>query len=295
MKLTVTGGAGFIGHHLVAAALSRGHDVTVVDNLHRGSFERPQLVGARLVEADIRDARALSDAVEGSDGIIHLAAQSNVMGSQSDPDYTVSTNVDGTWNVARAAANLGIPKIVFASSREIYGEAQRLPVSEDHPISPLNLYGATKAAGEHLLRALPAGGPAISILRLANVIGPGDAGRVLPTWLDHARSGRRLCIFGGGQIIDFVPVGTVVDAFLRVAESCEPHEPTNIGTGTSTTLPELAHFVVSLTGSTSDVSVLPARGPEVQRFTADVHRMRTTLGIEPPARPLDSIRSWWRE
>lgn len=293
MKLVVTGGAGFIGHHFVPAALARGHDVTVVDNLHRGSFERPQLVGARLVVADIRDTEAVSEALAGRECVIHLAAQSNVMGSQADPDYTMTTNVDGTWNVARCAARAGVPHVVFASSREVYGEAQRLPVDEAHSISPCNLYGASKAAGEHLLRAMPSGGPRISILRLANVIGSGDSGRVLPTWLEQARRGEDLRIFGGEQVIDFVPVETVVAALLRVVESGRANRPTNIGSGTQTTLQQLADFVVSLTNSASRVAVLPARGPEVQRFTADVTLMRATLAIEPPAQPLESIRAWW--
>lgn len=293
MKLVVTGGAGFIGHHLVREAVARGHDVTVVDNLRRGSFERPELHGARLLECDIRDRAHLEDAFSGGECVIHLAAQSNVMGSQADPDYTMSTNVDGTWNVARAAATAGVGHVVFASSREVYGEARHLPVGEDHPIQPFNLYGASKAAGEALLRTLPGGAPIVSILRLANVIGSGDSGRVLPTWLDLARAGDDLCIFGGAQVIDFVPVETVVQAFLQVAEADEQCGPVNIGSGTSTSLPELAAHVVALTGSSSRVEVLPARGPEVQRFCADVRLMREQLRIELPAHPLDSIQTWW--
>lgn len=294
MRLVVTGGAGFIGHHLVRTAIARGHKVAVVDDLSRGSFERPGLSGAALIDLDIRETDLCASSFAGADCVIHLAAQSNVMGSQSNPNLTFSTNVSGTWSVAQACRMAGIGHLVFTSSREVYGEALTLPVTEDHPIAPRNLYGASKAAGEMLLRTLPAGGPAVSILRLANVIGPGDSGRVLPLWLDAAERGSELTIFGGQQLLDFVPVDLVVEALLRVAEGEPLADPVNIGSGRGSTLQELANFVIETTASRSNVILLPARGPEVMRFQADVSRMQSVLGIEPPVRPLDSIRAWSR-
>jgi UDP-glucose 4-epimerase len=296
VKLAITGGAGFIGHHLVRAGVGRGHEVMVLDNLHRGSFERPGLSDAQLFLGDVRDLQSCLAAFAGADCVFHLAAQSNVMGSQSDPDYTYTTNVSGTWTVAQAAAQAGVHHLVFTSSREVYGEARRLPVEESTPLSPYNLYGASKAAAELLLQALPPGAPSVSIVRLANVIGPGDSGRVIPLWIEAARTDQELKIFGGEQVLDFIPVETVVNALLAIVESGRPLPgPMNIGSGRGTTLQQLAAHIVSLTQSSSRVCVLPPRGPEIRRFTADTAFMRRHLRTEPPADPLASLATWWRE
>ncbi len=285
MRVTVSGGAGFIGHHLVTALADRGHQVVVLDNLHRGSFDWPGAALATCIEGDIRNAPDCARAVEGSQAVIHLAAQSNVMGSQSNPNYTYETNVNGAWNVARAAVDAGVPHMVFASSREAYGEPATIPVHEDAPLVPHNLYGASKAAGELLLRTMPAE-LKVSVLRLGNVIGPGDSGRVVPLWLSAAQEGRPMVLFGGAQVLDFVPVDLVCDAFVRVVENGPLAAPINVGCGKATTLYELAARIQALAGGSVPLDVQPAREAEVTRFVADVTRMRTVLGIEPPADPL---------
>lgn len=293
MRIAITGGAGFIGHHLAGELVAKGHSVVVIDNLRRGSFERAETTHAEAVCGDIRDFSVCERAFVGADCVVHLAAQANVMGSQDDPEYTVSTNVAGTWAVARAAAECSVPHLVFASSREVYGEPTTLPVSESSPLSARNLYGASKIAGEALLSSLPWALPAVSILRLANVIGSGDSGRVLPLWLDAASRRQPLRLFGGDQVLDFVPMKTVVEAFTTVVERGAVDGPINVGSGTATTLRELALRVLKLTGSTSQLEVLPPRGPEVTRYVADIRRMRECLGIEPPADPLASVAEWW--
>lgn len=285
MNVVVTGGAGFIGHHLVAALLQREHDVTVLDNLVRGDAAR--ICGARFIDGDIRDFAACEHAFAGADAVVHLAAQSNVMGSQSDPSTTFETNVTGTWNVAMAATAAGARHLLFASSREVYGEPSTLPVGEDAPFAPRNLYGASKVSGECLLSTLPGDAPPVSILRLGNVIGPGDSGRVVPLWLRAAASGDPLILYGGQQVLDFVPVGLVCEAFTRVIERGPIAAPMNVASGEGITLVALARRIQALFSATEPaVDIRPAREVEVTRFAADVSRMRTMLGIEPPADPL---------
>jgi nucleoside-diphosphate-sugar epimerase len=292
MKVAVTGGAGFIGHHLVRRLVADGHNVVVLDNLRRGSFERPELRGAQCIEGDIRDRQTCLDAFVGAETVFHLAAQSNVMGSQSDPDYAFSTNVTGTWEVAQAARTCGVRNLVFASSREVYGEPERLPVHEDTPFSPKNAYGASKVAAEVMLAALGREWPGISVARLSNVIGAGDTGRVIPLWLERARAGCPLEAFGGKQVLDLAPVDFVVDSLLSIGTGEPRAEPVNIGSGVGTPILQLARYIVELTDSSSELRVLPPRGPEVTKFVADTTRMRS-LGMTPPTDPLAAIEASW--
>jgi nucleoside-diphosphate-sugar epimerase len=292
VKILVTGGAGFIGHHLVRQLHRATHDVVVLDNLHRPAIRPEDLVCREFIEGDIRKRDDVLRALDGCQAVIHLAAQSNVVGSDNDPSYTFSTNVVGTWTVGQAARNAGVDHFIFASSREVYGEVERLPVSESTHIAPKNLYGATKASGELLLRAIDSTAMNVSILRLANVIGPGDSERVLPNWLSAARQGKVLALFGGQQVLDFVPIETVVAAVFRLLERGAIEGPVNIGSGKPTALRDLASQVTERIGSLSSVKLLPARTMEVTRFVADVTRMRDVLGVMPPEDPLQGIEEY---
>lgn len=293
MRVTVTGGAGFIGSHLVAKLVCDGHAVTVLDNLRRSTFERPGLHDAVCIRGDVRDRATCLAAFAGADVVVHLAAQSNVMGSESDPDYTFTTNVVGTWEVVRAATEAGVRQLVFASSREVYGDVEEIPVLESAPIRPRNTYGASKAAAEAVLSGLGATAPSVSILRLANVIGPGDSGRVTPLWLDRARVGQPLQVFGGEQVLDLIAVDFVVDAVARVIARGGVPGAMNVGSGVGVAILDLARRILDLTGSESPVEVLSRRGPEVSRFCADTRRLRTELQLLPPANPLEAIEAWW--
>lgn len=292
MRILVTGGAGFIGHHLVPRLHRVAHEVIVLDNLRRAAIAPDDLVCREFIEGDIRSTGDVKRAIAGCQVVIHLAAQSNVVGSDDDPSYTFSTNVVGTWNLGLAARDAGVSHFIFASSREVYGEADRLPVSESARLAPKNLYGATKASGEHLLSSMRSPSMNVSILRLANVIGSGDSGRVLPNWLNAARDGRPLALFGGQQVLDFVPIDTVTKAVFSLLERGAIDTPINIGSGKPTSLRDLASEVVSRVGSVSKVELLPARAVEVTRYVADVTRMRDQLGIQPPEFPLDGIQNY---
>jgi UDP-glucose 4-epimerase len=295
MHVVVTGGSGFIGSHLVDALLAH-HAVTVqvIDNLQRGRLVNmarhdgdPRFIFSAV---DIRDADALDPLMEGADVVFHLAAQSNVMGAIQDPRQSFETNVIGTYNVLEAARHHGVRRVVLASSREAYGEPAHVPVAEDQPLLAKNTYGASKVAAEAYCRTFTnVFGLETVILRFANVYGPRDFDRVIPIWLSRALIGAPLELYGGDQVIDFVWVDQVVQALLRAASANIVGLPINIGSGVGTPIRELAHRVIEVTGSRSEIHVEPVRRAEVTRFVADVRRMREELGLIPPVDPLAQL------
>jgi UDP-glucose 4-epimerase len=294
-RIVVTGGAGFIGSHLVDRLLAdRAVEVVVLDNFSRGRGanlahlrDEPRF---KLIEGDVRDMSVLLTAFPGASLVYHLAAQSSVMGASRDLTYTFETNVRGTFNVLRAAVECRVPRVLFASSREVYGEAIALPVDEETPLMAINSYGASKVAGEVYCRAFRREfGLQTVILRLANVYGPRDDGRVVPLWLRQAGAGQELQVYGGKQVIDFVWVGQVVDALTRAGTLDGPLPPINIGSGTGTRIIDLARRIARLAEGPPKIHLQPARPIDVTRFIANVERMRQILMIEPPLDPLGNL------
>jgi UDP-glucose 4-epimerase len=291
-RVVVTGGAGFIGAHLVNRLVARGDDVVVVDNLNTGRREslavHIRLGRLEFVEADVRRFDALGAVFRACDVVYHLAAQSNVVGAMQNPDYSVTTNVLGTFNVLRAAAGAGVRRVVFTSSREVYGEPEVLPAHEEHPLLARSLYGASKLAGEAYCKAITSTHPVrADVLRLANVYGPGDRDRVIPRWIEAARQSRDLEVFGGDQVIDFVWIDTVIDALLFAADR-GLSAPVNVGSGVGTRLLDVAERLLVVTGSKSAIVRRPRREYEVARFVADTTRMRA-LGLVPERDPLQHL------
>ncbi|WP_161569194.1 NAD-dependent epimerase/dehydratase family protein [Candidatus Oscillochloris fontis] len=299
MKIIITGGAGFIGSHLVDRLVrDQAGELIVIDSMLRG---RPANLAqhrdnplVQVVTADIRDAETMRSLCAGAELIYHLAAQSNVMGAVSDLNYSFSTNVAGTVNVLEAARLNGVRRVVFTSSREVYGDVEELPVREEAPFNAKNAYGASKAAGELYARVFHnTYGVETAVVRLANVYGSRDYDRVIPLWLSAAAQGEPMIVYGGQQVIDFVYVDQVVEALIRASSAAIIGQPINIGSGQGTPLLQLAERVLALPGAKTHLDLHPARSVEVARFTADISRMRNLLGLEVPSDPLFALEDLW--
>jgi UDP-glucose 4-epimerase len=294
VRALVTGGAGFIGSHLVDALLDRGDEVAIVDRLRRSP--RPWLAealgrGAKLHVADVRDLAAVREAfaAERPDVVLHLAAQVDVRRSVADPPLDVQVNVAGTVSVLEAAREANAARIVFASSAAAYGDPDRLPASEDAPIAPLSPYGTSKAAAEwYLAQYSRLHSMSTVALRMANVYGPrqdprGDSG-VVAIFCGAAAEGRPVTVFGDGrQTRDYVYVGDVVDAWLAAAEAGVTGA-LNISTGTETTLLELA----ALLGV--DHEIRAGRAGEIVRSCLDPRRAGAVLGWKAAVPLADGLR-----
>jgi nucleoside-diphosphate-sugar epimerase len=294
--ISITGGAGFIGRHLASKFATLGYNVVVFDNFVRGSAF-PALPGVRIVEKDIR---SLSEGdLHGSSVLINLAAISSVRKAEEMPAETWGVNATATWNLMELAYNASIGRFIQASSREVYGNPNSLPVSEDHPRGGINVYGKSKEEAEKLLTLAEAAfGIPVTLLRLANVIGSGDTndGRVIPRWLTQARAGQPLTVIGGtSKSLDFIPVQYVVRAFVRAALKKVPlttATPINIGSGHGITLLEVAERIRAMYPQTTVIDE-PSKVNEVGHFAAGVTRMRGILRMTPPRDPLADMGSFW--
>jgi nucleoside-diphosphate-sugar epimerase/GT2 family glycosyltransferase len=294
MRILVTGGAGFIGSHLVdRLILDHTAEVVVFDNFSRGKPEHlsQSLHRVRVVEGDVRHRALLMQWMSGVDLVYHLAAQSNVLGAVQDPDCCFETNVGGTYELLRAAMAAGVKRVIFSSSREVYGEPWSLPVPETAPIEPKNMYGASKAAGEMYCRSFFAQGLEVVIFRLANVYGPRDRDRVIPLFAKRAINQEALTVFGRNKILDFLWIHDLIDVLCKAARSGCPDTPVNLGSGKGTNLVVLAERVLSLTGRCAAIHITELRRPEVSRFIADVSAARNLYGLHCPADPIEHLTS----
>jgi len=292
MKILVTGGAGFIGSHVVETFLAAGHQVTVVDDLstgHRANLpERAEFVGL-----DIR-SKQFSELVEQRrpQVIAHLAAQIDVRRSVADPVFDAEVNVLGTIRLLQAASRAGTGKVIFSSTGgAIYGEQEAFPADESHPCRPESPYGLAKLCAEHYLDYFSRkGGLAHVALRYGNVYGPrqdphGEAG-VVAIFAGAMLEGRVPVINGDGtQTRDFVYVGDVARAnLLAVEKDCRG--VFNIGTGIETDINELTTLLKQVTGYSGEVRHGPAKPGEQQRSCIDPSRAGRLLGWRPET-PLD--------
>ncbi len=292
MRVLVTGGAGFIGSHLVDALLARGDAVTVLDNLSNGSMENlknhtnnPAL---RLIQGDIRDAKAIENAVADVDGIIHEAAIISVPLSIKDPDLAHSVNAGGTQALLNASLERGVKRFVYASSCAVYGEQAKLPISEDAPPNPLSPYASSKLVAEQSCRTFnELEGLETVCLRYFNVYGARQTGEyagVMTKFMERLRANQPPMIYGDGeQTRDFTYVGDVVDATLLALERNGVAGKTlNVGTCRTTSINELCKIFLRLTGKTGLKPTYEApRSGDIRHSQADIAKIRKLLGYDP--------------
>lgn len=311
-RILVTGGAGFIGSHLVERLLGEGRRVVVLDNFdsfYDPSVKRANLEAAsrhpsfRLVEGDIRD-RGVLDGILGAeplDAVVHLAARAGVRPSIEDPELYASVNLDGTTRLLEACRRRGVPRFLFGSSSSVYGNNEKVPFSEsdpvDHPVSP---YAATKKAGEllaytyhHLF------GMDVTCLRFFTVYGP----RQRPEMAIHkfARllaQGREVEQYGDGSSArDYTYVSDILDGVVLALDRCRGYRVLNLGGSRTTALRELIAKIAAGLGVEPKVRILPPQPGDVERTWADVGAAKEALGWEPRTgidRGLERFLEWFR-
>jgi UDP-glucose 4-epimerase len=281
----VTGGAGFIGSHLTRALLASGRRVTVIDNLSVG---RRDVVpdGARFVQGDIRDERAVADALQGVDCVFHLAAQVTIRGSFDRFYEDLDTNVMGTARLLKAVDPAVVKWFVLASSMAVYADADApRPIDENHPARPLSPYGYGKLAAEGVARQILEGrGIPFSAVRFFNTFGPGQTYTpyvgVITIFVTRLLRGEAPTIFGdGAQQRDFVHVDDIV-AGTMAAPGREPGTY-NLGTGRGTSLNDLAALLVNRINPALIAHHAPAPAGELRYSIADIGAARQALGYAP--------------
>jgi UDP-glucose 4-epimerase len=290
-KVLVTGGAGFIGSHIVERLLSQGYDVGVVDNLATGSKENLSGVDGRFRwhSVDIRDWDSVMSTMDGYDAVVHEGALVSVTRSVEDPLTTNATNVDGTVNVLKAAVDCGVKRLVYASSSSVYGETETLPKQESMPTRPVSPYAVSKLAAEGYCRAFAkVYGIRTVSLRYFNVYGPrqkaGPYSGVIPAFIKQIGSGASPVVFGDGeQTRDFTFVDDVVEAnLLSLTRDVAPGSVFNIGSGRTHTINQLAGMVARLMGREElKPTHSPERPGDVRASFADISAAEHSLGYRP--------------
>jgi len=300
MKALVTGGAGFIGSHLVEALLESGREVAVLDSLATGRIENVPR-DASFYQVDVTDRSGVADvfAKEQPEIVCHYAAQASVPKSMEDPAFDANCNITGSLNVLLEAMYHGARRFVFASSAAVYGVPESVPTGEDHPTRPTCPYGVAKLAVEQYVAMYGRiEGLSYACLRYANVFGPrqdpfGEAGVVAIFVGRLLRKGPPVIFGDGEQTRDYVYVGDAAQAALKAIESPE-HGIYNIGTGIETSVLRLAAHLDAVTGSGLDPVFGEARTGDVRRSALAATSARAALGWSPSVDIREGLYHTWR-
>ena len=287
MKFLVTGGAGFIGSHIVEHYQGKSEEIRVLDNLRTGHRQNLAGLQCTFLEGSVTDRQLVRKAVAGIDFIFHLAAMVSVPESMSKPTEYADVNVQGLLNVLEEASTAGVRKLVFASSAAIYGDNQTVPKLETMTPEPKSPYALTKLHGEHHLDLFQREGRIeTAALRFFNVFGPrqdpnGAYAAAVPIFLEKAILGEDITVFGDGeQTRDFIYVKDIVSALTYAAETPGVTGIFNAGYGGQITINKLAARLIANAGSPSKILHAPARPGDVRHSRASAERLHTA-GWDP--------------
>jgi UDP-glucose 4-epimerase len=291
-SVLVTGGAGFIGSHIVDRLISSGYSVRVLDDLSTGKLSNISVHvksgEVDFVEGNVRDASTVKTVVKDVDASIHLAAITSVPFSVENPNDTFETNVTGTLNLLSACAAENVSKLILISSCAVYGEPESLPVDEQHPTNPISPYAESKLAAEKFCLGFHKRSLIKSVvLRLFNVYGHrqtvNDYSGVITRFVERCKQCSPLIIYGdGSQTRDFVNVQDVVDAVLKSLENKDAEgEIFNVGSGKPTSVYELAKAVLEITQSDSEIRFDKPRAGDIKDSYADISKAAQLLDYKP--------------
>jgi UDP-glucose 4-epimerase len=301
-KVLVTGGAGFIGSHLVDRLVREGHPVRIIDNLSSGKLENIQqhidTNKVEFIKGDIRDTALVKKSVDGVGFVVHLAAIISVPFSVENPDLTFDVNIQGTHNLLVAATEKNVEKFVFISSCAVYGDPESKPVTEKTKTSPISPYAESKLIAErYCLSYNQSNQLKTVVLRFFNVYGPRQSmnaySGVITIFINKVKQKQPLIIYGdGSQTRDFVNVRDIVDAILVAMKNQKAEgEIFNIGSGKSTSINELAKTVLELGNVDLEIKYEKHRAGDIEHSLADITKAKKLLGYEPKV----SLRAGLRE
>jgi UDP-glucose 4-epimerase len=305
MKCLVTGGAGFIGSHLVRALLARGDDVTVFDNFSTGKRENIEELDVRIVESDVRDGYSVRKALQGVDRVFHLAALASVARSIRDPVSTHAVNETGTLTVLEGARHAGVGRVVYAASSSAYGNLEQLPKQETAKPCPASPYAISKLAGEYYCQVYTdTFNLQTACVRYFNVFGPrqdpaSEYAAVIPRFITSALDGKAPVIYGDGtQSRDFTYVDNAVRATILAAEApLAVGRVINVACGERRTLLEVIEILEDLMADRITPVFEPARPGDVKHSQADIALAQQLLGYEPVVGFREGLREtteWFR-
>ncbi len=301
-RVLVTGGAGFIGSHLVDRIVEEGYDLRVIDNLYSGKLENIErhIKSGKVdfVKGDIRDAPLVKKSLVDVDAVFHLAALISVPFSISNPELTFDVNLTGTLNLLNACSEKKVSKFVFVSSCAVFGDTKILPVNEKASTNPISPYAESKLLAERDCLSFQRRGILQSaVLRFFNVYGPrqgmNEYSGVITRFINRAKQKQSLTIYGdGSQTRDFVNVNDIVQALIACMKNNSANgEIFNIGSGKPTSITELAKTILELTGQDLEIRHELARAGDIKDSYADISKAKRLLNYEPKTTLKDGLLS----
>ena len=296
MRFAVTGGAGFVGSNLVKLLVKKGHDVSVIDNLHTGKLENLEEIRDKIEfkNIDIQDYHLMEQELKNIDGVFHQAALTVVQDSFKMPDKYHNVNVKGTENIFKIAEKNNF-KVVYASSSSVYGHKEIVPILESFDKNPINPYGKTKLDDEFLAEKYSKLGVNIIGLRYFNIFGKGQTleyAGVITKFLNRLRDRKSPIIFGtGSQIRDFIHVEDIANANFLAMTSKVSNSHVNIGTGPSISILELANMMIEESGLDLEPIMSNSLEADIAKSQADITLAKKQFGWEPKLQ----LRDWLKE